>query len=147
MAVYFQLDGQQIANALEAIGWQSSGGGSANVVYGTTQPATPFDGQLWFDTSVEKLKMYNGGVWVNLNLTQQEMTDVLTASQTINSSITTVQGIKDSTQAILDGVVASLPTGSISDTIVSATTVYSSQKVDTALKNASSGIATIMKYS
>ena len=37
--------------------------GSSTVTVGATAPATPSNGQLWFDTVTERLQVYYGGVW------------------------------------------------------------------------------------
>jgi len=73
--IYLKLNGYQIAQALESIGWSSSGGGDGggSVTYSATAPVTSENGSLWFDTINEKLKMYNGGVWTGMSLSQEEL--------------------------------------------------------------------------
>jgi len=95
MAVYFQLDGQQIASALEAIGWQSGSGGDASVTYSSTEPTDPSDGNLWYDTTAEKLKIYNGGLWTDVSLSQAEI-------QNINDTVSTLQTNLDTSQTYAD---------------------------------------------
>ena len=37
--------------------------GSSTVTVGATAPATPSNGQLWFDTVTERLQVYYDGTW------------------------------------------------------------------------------------
>ena len=123
MAVYFQLDGQQIADALEAIGWQSSSGGSASVTYGSTEPTNPTDGEFWFDTNVEQLKMSSGGSWIDISLSQteiQNINDTLNAVsnlQNISAEATTLTAGSSATATYANGVISlGLPIGDTGDT-------------------------------
>ena len=38
--------------------------GSANVFVGSTAPATPADGDVWFDTTINVWKRWDGARWV-----------------------------------------------------------------------------------
>lgn len=40
------------------------GGGNASVTVGDTAPSTPEDGNLWLDTTIDRLKIYYAGTWI-----------------------------------------------------------------------------------
>jgi hypothetical protein len=42
-------------------------------VVSSTAPTTPSNGRLWFDTSLQRLKVYYGSAWVTLATTQEAL--------------------------------------------------------------------------
>lgn len=42
-------------------------------VISSTAPSTPNDGRLWFDSSLQRLKVYYGGTWITLATTQEAL--------------------------------------------------------------------------
>lgn len=86
MSLYVQVPIKQIAEGLTAIGWSSAGGGGdATLSYGSTVPATPVNGTLWYDTTATLLKLYTGGTWTTINVSAE--------------TISTIQGYATSAQA------------------------------------------------
>lgn len=49
--------------ALKALIDAGGGGGPAVAAFGTTEPASPVNGMLWFDTAASAFKIRMGTVW------------------------------------------------------------------------------------
>ena len=89
MSLYVQVPIQQIADGLTAIGWSSGGGGGdASLTYSAIEPSSPTNGVLWYDTSSETLKMYNGGTWSTVSVSQAVISQIqgYAASSSLASS-------------------------------------------------------------
>ena len=90
MSLYVQVPIQQIADGLTAIGWSSAGGGGdATLSYGSTVPATPVNGTLWYDTTATLLKLYTGGTWTTINVTAETIATISGYATTAQSAANT----------------------------------------------------------
>ena len=90
MSLYVQVPIQQIADGLTAIGWSSAGGGGdATLSYGSTVPATPVNGTLWYDTTATLLKLYTGGTWTTINVTAETIATISGYATTAQSAAST----------------------------------------------------------
>ena len=90
MSLYVQVPIQQIADGLTAIGWSSAGGGGdATLSYGSTVPATPVNGTLWYDTTATLLKLYTGGTWTTINVTAETIATISGYASTAQSAAST----------------------------------------------------------
>ena len=90
MSLYIQVPIQQIADGLTAIGWSSAGGGGdATLSYGSTVPATPVNGTLWYDTTATLLKLYTGGTWTTINVSAETIATISGYATTAQDSANT----------------------------------------------------------
>ena len=90
MSLYVQVPIQQIADGLTAIGWSSAGGGGdATLSYGSTVPATPVNGTLWYDTTATLLKLYTGGTWTTINVSAETIATISGYATTAQSAAST----------------------------------------------------------
>ena len=90
MSLYVQVPIQQIADGLTAIGWSSAGGGGdATLSYGSTVPATPVNGTLWYDTTATLLKLYTGGTWTTINVSAETIATISGYATTAQSAANT----------------------------------------------------------
>ena len=87
MSVFFKLDPTKLAEALESIGWSGGGGGDASIAYSATAPIAPSNGDLWYDTANTKLKLYSGGLWVSMSLSQAEYNSIIGVISTLSESL------------------------------------------------------------
>lgn len=87
MSVFFKLDPIKLAEALESIGWSGGGGGDASIAYSATAPIAPSNGDLWYDTANTKLKLYSGGLWVSMSLSQAEYNSIMGVISTLSESL------------------------------------------------------------
>lgn len=132
MSLYVQVPIQQIADGLTAIGWSSAGGGGdATLSYGSTVPATPVNGTLWYDTTATLLKLYTGGTWTTINVSAETIatisgyatsaqasantaTQKLTEFKAIQVTATTLSAGEDATASYNSGtgvITLGIPTG------------------------------------
>lgn len=90
MSLYVKVPIQQIADGLTAIGWSSAGGGGdATLSYGSTVPATPVNGTLWYDTTATLLKLYTGGTWTTINVSAETISTIQGYVNTAQSAAST----------------------------------------------------------
>jgi hypothetical protein len=84
--------------------------GSAFV--GTTAPAAPSEGDLWYDTATNYLKTYNGTAWINAGFTQLTEFGVTASAAELNildgatlstTELNYLDGVTSGVQSQLDG--------------------------------------------
>jgi len=139
MALYIQLDSYKIAEGLEAIGWGGAGG-SASLTYSATAPESPINGVLWYDTVSSQLKMWNGGIWSVVSVSQETIISIQgyanTATTKASEASASAESALASKNAItgLSVVVNSLPTGS------TATASYSNGVITLGVPTGATGL-------
>lgn len=84
----------------------------------TTSPTSPFGGQMWYDTSVNKLKTYINGSWVILGDGVSRLGDTMTGFLTLNANPTS--SLHAATKQYVDTQVSTL-TGTITTDYVPKT--------------------------
>lgn len=90
----------------------------ATVATGSTSPVTPFEGQLWFDDSVQKLKVYNGSSWqLSIDDYLPISGGTLTGDLIVNGNVTADAPTLGSHLTTKDWVVSYVITGNASLTL------------------------------
>ena len=109
---------KNVQDALEAVG------GAKGVAVQASAPSSPVEGDLWFDTSNNVLKVYNGSAWVAVTSATAGITDVVDDTSPQLGGNLDLQTYTLSTAPLAAGGLFSNPDTVSTNTTITTSTTY-----------------------